>query len=119
MQTIFAGTVITFTSDDPPFTALDGVTLINPDSVIFTYKVNGEIKGSYTWINSSGDPDNVITNVSEGIFKAPIDSTGQAGIWEYSWAGKPFSGVDTTATQVVWRSLPFQVKQDIVPGDLP
>ena len=99
---IWAGTDTKFITEKP-FTAFDGVTVVNPDNVVLTYVTpDGELHTN-TWVNPTGDPEGVITNTSTGNFSATIDTTGKPGVWQFEWSSFASSGVDTTGTQTTWR----------------
>lgn len=97
--TIIEGSVIRFYTATP-FTSLGG-TVVNPDTVVFSYEVQGRAPVSFTWTNPTGDPTNTIVNVSTGNFQADIQTLGLAGTWTWQWSGQPSSGLDTTKTSII------------------
>ena len=83
------------------FTSLAGVA-VDPDTVKFTYQVQGQPEISFTWTNPTGDPSATIVNLGTGNFKADIQTLGFAGTWTWQWSGQPgTSGIDTSKTSVI------------------
>ena len=99
MSTIFEGSTARFYITNA-FTSISG-TAVDPDTVTFAWQVQGGASGTYTYTNGSGDPSSVIVKDGTGLYHADIDTTSfGAGIWLYTWAGKPSSGHDATKTKV-------------------
>lgn len=96
---ITEGTTVRFYTTEP-FTSISG-TAINPDTVYFSYQIQGQTSVTHTWTNPSGDTSGVIVNTGTGLFQADISTTGLAGVWNYVWGCYPSSGLDTTKTAVV------------------
>jgi hypothetical protein len=82
------------------FTSLAG-TAANPDTVKFSYEVQGQTSVVYTWTNPTGDPSGTIVNTGTGLFQADINTLGYPGTWTWLWDGQPLSGVDTTKTSAL------------------
>ena len=97
--TIVEGSVVRFYTAKV-FTALSGVA-VNPDTVTFSYKVQGQTAVTHTWTNPTGDPSLVLVNIGTGNFQADIQTLGLPGTWEWEWSGQPSSGLDTTKTSIV------------------
>ena len=97
---VIEGSTIQFYTSQP-FTSISG-TVVNPDKVNFSYSIQGQTEQTFTWVNPTGDPTNTIHQGSQGTgyFYANVSTVGQPGTWNWQWYGYPFSGVDTTATQV-------------------
>jgi len=105
ITTVQYGTAIEFYTEDP-FTALDGVTLVDPDTVTFTFSVEGDATSPHTYVYTrpSGDPSNTIVRDSVGVYHAIIRTIlFPAGIWTYTWSCAPSNSVhlDPTSTEVV------------------
>jgi hypothetical protein len=96
---IIEGTTIRFFTTTP-FTSFNG-TVVTPDTVTFTYEIQGQTPVTFTWTNPSGDHTGTIVNTATGTFYANIPTTGKAGVWTWQWAGFSSSGLDSTATTVV------------------
>ena len=87
------------------FTAVDGVTIIDPDKVLFGFQINGDSDKIYTFTYTYGvgDPTNTIVRTGLGLYKASIDtSTYYSGVWTYSFAAVPDPAIahDYTKTKV-------------------
>jgi hypothetical protein len=98
---IIQGTTIRFYTS-LAFTSLAG-TAIDPDIVTFGFEIQGQTPISWTYTNGTGDPTGTIVRDGVGLYHADIDTTTYgAGIWIYTWAGKPLpsGGRDTTKTKV-------------------
>ena len=100
-MSIIEGSVIRLYTKTP-FTSISG-TLINPDNVVLQYSVQGITTVSYTWVNPTGDPTDIIVNDSTGVFHADVHTTDLAGTWTWGWSCFPSSGEDTTATETAWE----------------
>lgn len=96
---IIQGTTVRFYTTQA-FTSIAGVP-VNPDIVTFGWQIQGQTPVSFTYTAGSGDPTNTIVKDGIGLYHADIDTTSySAGVWIYTWAGKPSSGLDTSATKV-------------------
>ena len=82
------------------FTSLTGLP-VDPDTVTFSYQVQGQTAVSFTWTNPTGDPSLTIVHLGTGDFKADIQTLGHPGTWTWQWSGQPSSGMDTTKTSVI------------------
>jgi len=99
------GTAIEFYTEDP-FTALDGVTLVDPDTVTFTFSIEGDATSPHTYLftRGIGDLTGTIVRDSVGVYHAIIRTIlFTAGIWTYTWSCAPSNSVhlDLTSTEVV------------------
>jgi len=101
--TFYEGATLRFTTASGPFTSISG-TVVNPDVVTFSYSVQGQTEVTYTFTQGSGDPQNMITNPTTGVFQIDLSTTGLAGTWAYKWSGQPNGGTDSTKTSAVWTS---------------
>ena len=104
INTYVQGTAITF-GTQVPFTAADGITLVDPDQVLFGFIINNDPTEVYTftYTQGTGDPTGTIVRDSLGSYHATIDTLVYTpGVWVYSFAGRPSTSVnlDTTKTEV-------------------
>ena len=97
--TIVEGSVVRFYTAKV-FTALSGIA-VSPDTVTFSYQVQGRTTVTFTWTNPTGDPSGTIVNLGTGNFQADIQTLGLPGTWTWQWSGQPSSGLDTTKTSVI------------------
>ena len=96
---IIQGTTIRFYTS-APFTSIAG-TAVDPDIVTFGFEIQGQTPVAWPYTNGTGDPTATIVRDGTGLYHADIDTTSfGAGIWLYTWAGKPSSGNDATRTKV-------------------
>ncbi len=114
ITTVQYGTAIYFYTEDP-FTAFDGITLVDPDVVTFNFSVEGDSTSPhiYTYTNGTGDPSGTIVRDSVGTYHAVIRSIlFPPGIWTYTWSGAPSGSVnhDTTKTEVVGKPKTVNVQ---------
>lgn len=100
MATYIEGGVVRFYTSTP-FTSISGV-VIDPDVVTFSYAVQGQTTVTYTFTQPTGDPSGKIIQTAAGTYQIDLDTTGLDGTWAYQWKGSPSSGLDVTATQVVY-----------------
>jgi hypothetical protein len=101
------GQIVTVFSDDPPFTASDGVTLVDPDIVTVTFACQGQTDIVCTY-GDDGSPIPVI-RVSAGVYSCAFDSGadyGSPGVWNATYKGRPDNGPDPTQSGMV--SQPYQ-----------
>lgn len=95
---VFEGTTIRFYTSTA-FTSIAG-TPVNPDTVTFSYQIQGQTTVTFTYTDGSGDPTSTIVRDGTGLYHADIDTSGNAGMWIYRWTGAPSNGHDTTHTKV-------------------
>jgi hypothetical protein len=99
------GTAITFAISEP-FTAADGVTIVDPDVVLFGFQVDGITSQThtFTYTYGTGDPTGTIVRLGLGTYQAVIDTSSYpTGVWVYSIAGEPKSIVNHDATKTKIR----------------
>jgi hypothetical protein len=97
--TVYEGSTVRFYTSTP-FTSISG-TAVDPDTVTFSYQVQGQNTISFTYTWGTGDPTNTIVRDGVGLYHADVDTTGRAGIYSWRWFGAPSSVAhDTTKTQV-------------------
>lgn len=69
------------------FTALDGITFLDPTTVTLAYDVLdqlGQVKNAVTnWTVTAGQ----IVKDSTGHYHADLDTTAKPGVWDYRWLG--------------------------------
>ena len=100
MSVIYEGTTVRFYTSQP-FASITG-TAVDPDTVTFSWQVQGGASGSYTYTTGSGDPTNTIVRDGVGLYHADLDTTGKPGSWVWRWSCAPLvtGGTDTTKTKV-------------------
>jgi hypothetical protein len=99
MSIIYEGTTVRFYTS-APFASITG-TAIDPDTVTFSWQVQGGATATYTYTNGTGDPTSTIVRDGVGLYHADIDTSGHPGSWVWRWSGSPLSGgADATKTKV-------------------
>jgi hypothetical protein len=101
------GTAVTIATVQP-FTAIDGVTIIDPDVVMFGFQIDGEASQTYTFTYTygTGDPTNTIIRTGIGSYQATFDtSLYSAGVWVYSVACQPSTAINHDATKTKVRQM--------------
>jgi hypothetical protein len=103
-NTYTQGTAVTIATATP-FTANDGVTIVDPDVVLFGFQVDGISSQTYNFIytHPTGDPTGTIVRTAIGTYQATIDtSLYPSGVWVYMFGCEPSADVlfDTTKTKV-------------------
>ena len=103
-NTYVQGTTIILTTEQP-FTAVDGVTAVDPDRVMIGFQIGGDPTKIYTfdYNHGVGDLTGTIVRTGLGSYQANIDtSLYSAGVWVYSIACEPIASIahDTTKTKV-------------------
>ena len=79
-------------------------TPVNPDSLILTFRAQGQPAIAYQWLNPPGsDVTGTIINTATGSFYADV-TLPNAATWTFQWNAQPLSGSDTTATSVIIES---------------
>lgn len=91
MTTIYAGTAVSVTSNDPPFTTADGV-VTDPTTVVLKYKAGSAATVTLTF--GGGE----ITKISTGVYTATLDTTALAGLWTVEWIGSDACGAVNAKT---------------------
>jgi hypothetical protein len=97
-----SGQSVTVVTDDPPFTAQDGVTLVDPDLVTCTFTCQGQTAVVFTY---GVDPE--MTLLSTGVYACAFDSAAYSvGIWTAYFKGRSLNGSDATHTNATSQPVP-------------
>lgn len=85
------------------FTSISGA-IVDPDIVTFAWAIQGQTTVTYTYTNGNSPPDPLYKIVRDGpgLYHVDIPTAGYAGTMTWQWSGQPSSGLDTTATSVVY-----------------